>query len=87
MLGGVGSEMPKGELVVCGNFEWWSEKNDLNKINHKDKNNKGIGFEDILDVSVCDKLNEKDDKLSQNENIEQSNQNEVENDNSSNDES
>ena len=44
-------------------------------------------FEDILDVSVCDKLNEKDDKLSQNENIEQSNQNEVENDNSSNDES
>lgn len=44
-------------------------------------------FEDILDVSICDKLNEKDDKLSQNENIEQSNQNEVENDNSSNDES
>ena len=42
--------MPKGKLVVCGNFEWWSEKNDLNKINHKDKNNKGIGFEDILDV-------------------------------------
>lgn len=42
--------MPKGKLVIRDNFEWWSEKNDLNKINHKDKNNKGIGFEDILDV-------------------------------------
>ena len=42
--------MPKGELVVCGRFEWWSEKNEANILNHKDANNNGISFEDILPV-------------------------------------
>ena len=42
--------MPKGELVVRGRFEWWSEKNEANILNHKDANNNGISFEDILPV-------------------------------------
>ena len=42
--------MPKGELVTLGKFEWWSEKNEANIVNHKDANNKGISFEDILPV-------------------------------------
>ena len=42
--------MPKGELVTCGKYEWWSEKNEANKANHKDANNNGISFEDILPV-------------------------------------
>ena len=33
--------MPKGELVVCGKFEWWSEKDEINI---------GISFRDILPV-------------------------------------
>ena len=40
--------MPKGELVTCGRFEWWSEKDEANIENHKDKNNRGISFRDIL---------------------------------------
>lgn len=35
--------MPKGELVICGRFEWWSEKDEANI-----KNNKGISFRDVL---------------------------------------
>lgn len=42
--------MPKGDLVIKGRFEWFSEKNELNKANHKDANNNGISFEDILPV-------------------------------------
>lgn len=42
--------MPKGELVICGKYEWWSEKDEANKINHKDANNNGISFSDILPV-------------------------------------
>lgn len=44
--------MPKGELVVCGKFEWWSEKDETNVRNHKDANNNGISFRDILPVFV-----------------------------------
>ena len=42
--------MPKGELVVCGKFEWWSEKDEINIDKHKDANNIGISFRDILPV-------------------------------------
>ncbi len=42
--------MLKGELVRCGRFEWWSEKEKANIINHKDANNNGISFRDILPV-------------------------------------
>lgn len=42
--------MPKGKLIVCGNFEWWSEKNEANIMNHKDANKQGISFKDILSV-------------------------------------
>ncbi len=42
--------MPKGELVVKGRFEWFSEKNGLNVRKHIDANGKGISFEDILTV-------------------------------------
>ena len=42
--------MPKGELVVSGKFEWWSEKDEANIRNHKDANNNGIFFNDILPV-------------------------------------
>ena len=42
--------MPKGKLVICGNFEWWSEKEEANIRNHKDANNNGISFRDILPV-------------------------------------
>ncbi|MCI5520908.1 MAG: BrnT family toxin [Treponema sp.] len=42
--------MPKGELVVCGKFEWWSEKDEINIDTHKDANNIGISFRDILPV-------------------------------------
>ena len=42
--------MPKGELVISGKFEWWSEKDEANMRNHKDANNKGISFRDILPV-------------------------------------
>ena len=31
--------MPKGELVVCGKFEWWSEKDETNIDKHKYANN------------------------------------------------
>lgn len=40
--------MPKGKLVVSGKFEWWSEKDEANMRNHKDANNNGISFNDIL---------------------------------------
>lgn len=36
--------MPKGELIIKGRFEWFSEKNELNIRNH------GFSFEQILDV-------------------------------------
>ena len=36
--------MPKGELVIRGRFEWFSEKDELNVKNH------GFSFEQILDV-------------------------------------
>lgn len=36
--------MPKGELIIHGRFEWYSEKNELNSKNH------GFSFEQILDV-------------------------------------
>lgn len=36
--------MPKGELIIRGNFEWFSEKNLLNVKKH------GFSFEQILDV-------------------------------------
>lgn len=36
--------MPKGELVIKGRFEWFSEKDELNVKNH------GFSFEQILDV-------------------------------------
>lgn len=36
--------MPKGELVIKGRFEWFSEKDELNIKNH------GFSFEQILDV-------------------------------------
>ena len=36
--------MPKGELIKKGRFEWFSEKNELNKRNH------GFFFEQILDI-------------------------------------
>ena len=42
--------MPKGELVVSGKFEWWSEKDEANILKHKDANNNGISFNDILPV-------------------------------------
>lgn len=42
--------MPKGEIVIHGKFEWWSEKNEANMMKHKDSNNNGISFEDILPV-------------------------------------
>lgn len=42
--------MPKGELVICGKFEWWSEKEESNINKHKDANNNGISFRDILPV-------------------------------------
>lgn len=42
--------MPKGELVICGKFEWWAEKNEANIEKHKDANNNGISFENILSV-------------------------------------
>ena len=42
--------MLKGELVRCGRFEWWSEKDKANCSNHKDANNNGISFRDILPV-------------------------------------
>lgn len=42
--------MPKGELVVSGKFEWWSEKDEANILKHKDANNNGISFNDILSV-------------------------------------
>lgn len=42
--------MPKGELIVCGKFEWWSEKDEANIQKHKDANNNGISFKDILSV-------------------------------------
>lgn len=42
--------MPKGKLVVSGKFEWWSEKDEANILKHKDANNNGISFNDILSV-------------------------------------
>ena len=33
--------MPKGELIIDGRFEWWSEKNEANIINH------GYSFKEI----------------------------------------
>ena len=42
--------MPKGELVILGKFEWWSEKDEANVKNHKDANGNGISFRDILPV-------------------------------------
>lgn len=36
--------MPKGNLVIKGQFEWFSEKDQLNIKNH------GFSFEQILDV-------------------------------------
>lgn len=36
--------MPKGELVIKGRFEWFSEKDELNIKKH------GFSFEQILDV-------------------------------------
>ncbi|QTQ11403.1 BrnT family toxin [Treponema parvum] len=36
--------MPKGDLIIKGRFEWFSEKNELNIKNH------GFSFEQILDV-------------------------------------
>ncbi len=37
--------MPKGTLIIKGNYEWFEEKNDLNIKNHK-----GISFADITSV-------------------------------------
>lgn len=42
--------MPKGELVIREKYEWWSQKNEANIANHKDANNNGISFDDILSV-------------------------------------
>lgn len=42
--------MPKGKLVVEGRFEWFGEKDEANIRNHKDANNNGISFRDILPV-------------------------------------
>lgn len=42
--------MPKGKLIVCGNFEWWDEKDEANIRKHKDAANVGISFRDILPV-------------------------------------
>ena len=42
--------MLKGELVQFGRFEWWSEKENANIKNHKDANNNGISFRDILPI-------------------------------------
>ena len=42
--------MLKGELVKFGRFEWWSEKENANIRNHKDANNNGIPFRDILPI-------------------------------------
>ena len=42
--------MPKGELIICGKYEWWSEKEEANITKHKDANNNGISFRDILSV-------------------------------------
>ena len=42
--------MLKGELVRFGRFEWWSEKENANIKNHKDANNNGISFRDILPI-------------------------------------
>jgi uncharacterized DUF497 family protein len=36
--------MPKGELIIKDGFEWFSNKNELNKENHK------FYFEEMLDV-------------------------------------
>lgn len=36
--------MPKGELVLNGQFEWFREKNDSNKKKH------GISFEEIVSI-------------------------------------
>lgn len=36
--------MPKGDLVIKGHFEWFSEKNKLNVKKH------GFSFDQILDV-------------------------------------
>ena len=35
--------MPKGELIIQGRFEWFSEKSEINKKH-------GFSFEEILDV-------------------------------------
>ena len=40
--------MPKGELITCGKYEWWSEKDETNIEKHKDSHNNGISFRDIL---------------------------------------
>lgn len=42
--------MPKGGLVICGRYEWWSEKNEANARNHKNANGNGISFRYILPV-------------------------------------
>ncbi len=36
--------MPKGKLIIKDKFEWFNEKDELNKVNH------GFYFEEILDV-------------------------------------
>ena len=42
--------MLKGELVKFGRFGWWSEKENANIRNHKDANNNGISFRNILPI-------------------------------------
>ncbi|MCI5829130.1 MAG: BrnT family toxin [Treponema sp.] len=36
--------MPKGELVTQGCYEWFSEKNEINKKKH------GISFEEVVSI-------------------------------------